>query len=569
MSKPGARWNDIRVIFFTEYDDTKRYLYQHLSAAIEGSDRAGERIAMFHGPTPPEERKEIQKAFQGDPKKYPVRILIATDAAREGLNLQAHCWNLFHFDVPWNPSRMEQRNGRIDRKLQTAPVVFCHYFVYRQRPEDRILTVLVRKTETIKRELGSLAQVIDARLADTLRLGIRRDRIDQMASDIETADLDADTRSTVEEELEAARDRQDALRAQVDRLRSRLETSRESIGLDEDHFRSAISSRLGADGRRTTQAAGRRGRRPARCKFPALDQRQGADPTWTDTMDALRAPRERGQKPWEWRRESPIRPVVFEDTGTMDDKVVHLHLEHRVVRRLLGRFIAQGFVYHDLSRACLAQASDAIPRVVLLGRLCLYGPGAARLHEELIEIAARWFDPKLRKGPLAPYAREAESKTLRLLEEALLLKSGQAVTETVQRQLQACAPRDVQELLPHLQRRGEEYAADALKMLRERAEAEAKAMREILQTQQKHIAETAAAYEKGDSRQLRLRFNLDEPGHEDERRQLEANKRHWVKRLASIDEELKTEPDRIREVYDVKATRIEPVGLVYLWPVSG
>jgi len=305
---------------------------------------------------------------------------------------------------------------------------------------------------------------------------------------------------------------------------------------------------------------------PPRCEFPALDQRQGADPTWTDTMDALRAPRERGQRPWEWRRESPIRPVVFEDTGTMDDKVVHLHLEHRVVRRLLGRFIAQGFVYHDLSRACLAQASDAIPRVVLLGRLCLYGPGAARLHEELIEIAARWTDPKLRKGQLAPYGREAESKTLHLLEEALLPKSGHAITETVQKQLQACAPRDVQELLPHLQRRGEEYAADALKKLRARADTEAKAMREILQTQHKHIAETAAKYEKGD---LRERYLPGFPETEDERRQLESNKRHWVKRLASIDEELKTEPDRIREVYEVKATRIEPVGLVYLWPVSG
>ncbi len=144
---------------------------------------------------------------------------------------------------------------------------------------------------------------------------------------------------------------------------------------------------------------------------------------------------------------------------------------------------AQGFVYHDLSRACLAQASDAIPRVVLLGRLCLYGPGAARLHEELIEIAARWTDPKLRKGPIAPYGREAESKTLHLLEEALLPKSGHAITETVQKQLQACAPRDVQELLPHLQSRGEEYAADALKKLRERAEAEAKAMQVILETQ--------------------------------------------------------------------------------------
>jgi len=567
LSKPGARWNDIRVIFFTEYDDTKRYLQQHLAGAIEGTDRAERRIAIYHGPTPQEERKEIQEAFEADPKKHPVRILLATDAAREGLNLQAHCWNLFHFDVPWNPSRMEQRNGRIDRMLQPNDEVFCHYFVYRQRPEDRILAVLVRKTETIKRELGSLAQVIDARLADTLRLlGIRHDRIDQMASDIETADLDADTRSTVEEELEAARDRQDALRAQVDRLRSRLETSRESIGLDEDHFRSAISSALELMGAEPLKPLDGKDEGPSRCQFPALDQRQGADPTWTDTMDALRAPRERGQKPWEWRRESPIRPVVFEDTGTMDDTVVHLHLEHRVVRRLLGRFIAQGFVYHDLSRACLAQASDAIPRVVLLGRLCLYGPGAARLHEELIEIAARWTDPKLRKGPIAPYGREAESKTLHLLEEALLPKSGHAITETVQKQLQACAPRDVQELLPHLQRRGEEYAADALKKLRERADAEAKAMREILQTQQKHIAETAAKYEKGDPRE---RYLPGFPETEDERRQLEANKRHWVKRLASIDEELKTEPDRIREVYEVKATRIEPVGLVYLWPVSG
>ena len=118
------QWNDIRVIIFTEYDDTKRYLHQQLSAAIADTDRAGERIAIYHGPTPPDEREEIKRAFNADPTKHPVRILIATDAAREGLNLQAHCWNLFHFDVPWNPSRMEQRNGRIDRKLQPKDEVY-------------------------------------------------------------------------------------------------------------------------------------------------------------------------------------------------------------------------------------------------------------------------------------------------------------------------------------------------------------------------------------------------------------------------------------------------------------
>jgi SNF2 family DNA or RNA helicase len=128
MGKPGGKWTDLRVLIFTEYDDTKRYLHQQLAAAIQGSDQADERIAIFHGPTPPEDRDAIKKAFNAAPAKHPLRILIATDAAREGLNLQAHCWNLFHFDVPWNPSCMEQRNGRIDRKLQPQPEVFCHYF---------------------------------------------------------------------------------------------------------------------------------------------------------------------------------------------------------------------------------------------------------------------------------------------------------------------------------------------------------------------------------------------------------------------------------------------------------
>src|SRR5437773_10472530 len=91
--------------------------------------------------------------------------------------------------------------------------------------------------------------------------------------------------------------------------------------------------------------------------FPSLDQREGADPSWAETMDTLRTPRKRDQKFWESRRTSPIRPVVFEDRGTIDDDIVHLHLEQRRVRRVLGRFTAQGCVHHDLPPACLAQTS--------------------------------------------------------------------------------------------------------------------------------------------------------------------------------------------------------------------
>lgn len=88
-------------------------------------------------------------------------------------------------------------------------------------------------------------------------------------------------------------------------------------------------------------------------------------------------------------------------------------------------------------------------------------------------------------------------------------------------------------------------------------------MREILETQKKHIMATVAKHEKEDTRQRVLGFA------ENELRQLEANERYWATRLTSLERELETEPDRIRGVYQVKAQRIEPVGLVYLWPVTG
>jgi hypothetical protein len=560
LGKSGAKWNNIRVLIFTEYDDTKRYLVQQLQAALVGSDDADRRIEIFHGPTPPQKRDDIKRAFNMDPTKHPVRILVATDAAREGLNLQAHCSNLFHFDVPWNPSRMEQRNGRIDRKLQPQLDVYCHYFFYKQRPEDRILQVLVKKTETIKQELGSLSQVIDAKLSQ----GIRHKFVDVLENEIDSVDLAAERKATIDAELEASRERQNALKEQIERLRTQLESSRKSIGLSDSHFRSAISCSLelmGSDALRPVEAE----ESVPRFEFPALDERSGADPTWAETMDTLRVPRKRDQKLWDWRRSSPIRPVVFADPGTLDDDVVHMHLEQRVVQRLLGRFMAQGFVHHDLSRACFAQATDSIPRVILLGRLCLYGTGAARLHEELIPITARWIDPEIRKEPLSPYAREAEAKTLSLLDESLLKSQGVKLTPTVIEQLQKSAPQDIGELLVHLETLGQEYAEEAIKKLAARGEAEAKAMREILETQQTHIANMVKKVEKMDPKQLRLDFGDDE----DELLQLDANKRYWSKRLEELRSELKTEPSRIQDLYSVMARRVEPVGLVYLWPVTG
>ena len=564
LGSEGAQWTDIRVLIFTEYEDTRRYLSQQLGQAIANSDQAEQRIEVYQGSTSADKREEIKRAFNADPSHHPVRILIATDAAREGLNLQAHCWNLFHFDVPWNPSRMEQRNGRIDRKLQPQETVNCHYFVYAQRPEDRVLQALVRKTKLIREELGSLAQVIDVQLESTLKNGIRRKDIADLEKQIDEEDLDPERRQAMEEDLESSRLRQEKLLEQIDHLQDLLEKSREQIGLTESHFRQAISSSLELLGAAKLQdGADVEGVKPHCYTFPALDQREGADPTWADTLDTLRVPRKRDQKPWQWRKESPIRPVVFDDPGTMTDEVVNIHLEHRVVQRLLGRFIAQGFVHHDLARACLTQTKDSVPRVILLGRLALYGHNAARLHEEIIPVTARWTEPKLRHGqPLKPHGRETEIKTLELLNQAIGEAGGTRLNREVEDRLKASAPHDVQELLPELERRAREYEATAVDALKARAQEEASALKAILENQRVQIRAEIKKLDK-ESNQMLLGFA------QDERDQVEANRKHWDRRLPKLEEEIRTEPARILEQYTVKASRIEPIGLVYLWPITG
>ena len=557
------RWNDRRVLVFTENrEGTKRYLRAILEQAIAGTDRADERIEVIDGLTQGARRKEIQRRFNADPAVDPLRILLATDAAREGLNFQAHCADLFHFDLPWNPGRIEQRNGRIDRKLQPAAEVRCHYFVLPQRVEDRVLEVLVRKTETIKRELGSLSKVIDDDVERRLRGGIRHRDADRLKHTIEAADIDAVRRRITEDELEAARDRRDDLTEQVERCRGLLERSRNWVGFEAGPFRDALSCALELLGAEPlARNGGGNGGKPGQATwtFPALDRRTGADPTWAATLDTLRPPRRRDQKLADWRREAPIRPVVFEDAGVLADDTVHLHLEQRVAQRLLARFRAQGFVHHDLSRACLAQARDSIPRVVLLGRLCLYGRRAERLHEEIVPLAARWVEPARRSDPLRAYAREAETRTLELLEQSLTGRPDRTPHDVVRAKLLATAPRDVEELLPQLEPRAEEIAELATRRLRERGEREARDLDETLRRQRERIVEELERHE-GRFTQITLDFD------DDERRQLQSNMRYWRTRLEQFDRDLKHEPGRIRAFYEVQAKRVEPVGLVYLWP---
>ena len=551
-------WNNRRVLIFTENrEGTKRYLKAMLEQAIERTDDAENRIAVIDGLTSGPRREEVQRRFNADPAKDPLRILIATDAAREGLNFQAHCADLFHFDLPWNPGRIEQRNGRIDRKLQPAPEVRCHYFMLPQRIEDRVLEVLVTKTETIKRELGSLAKVIDDDVEQQLRRGIRHDEAEKLKAEIERADLDAARKRATAEELEDARERQDDLNAQIERCRTLLERSRTWARFDEQPFRDALSCALELLGAPPLQQRNDERGHPV-WAFPPLERRAKTDPSWTATLDSLRPPRELNEKLADWRKHAPIRPVVFKDAGALSDDTVHLHLDQRVAQRLLARFRAQGFVYNDLSRACLAQTKDSIPRVILLGRLALYGQGAERLHEDLVPVAARWIEPSRRRGKLRAYARDAETRTLALLDDALG-SHGPLPNEVIQQRLLAAAPADIDALRPQLEHRAKEQAKAAAAQLAERGEREAQLLADTLSAQRERVVEEIERHD-AQFRQLTLGFKREET------RQLEADVHHWRQRLKQFDGDMQAEPQRIRAFYEVRAKRVEPVGLVYLWP---
>lgn len=150
-------WNrDERLIIFTEYKTTLDYLVQRLEREF-GSDTGA--IVQLYGGMSDEERERIKLSFN-DPAS-PVQILVATDAASEGLNLQTTARLLLHFEIPWNPSRLEQRNGRIDRHGQARDVTIFHFV----SDDDADLTFVARvleKVNDIREDLGSVGELFDA-----------------------------------------------------------------------------------------------------------------------------------------------------------------------------------------------------------------------------------------------------------------------------------------------------------------------------------------------------------------------------------------------------------------------
>lgn len=148
-----------------------------------------------------------------------------------------------------------------------------------------------------------------------------------------------------------------------------------------------------------------------------------------------------------------------------------------------------------------------------------------------------------------------------ILQESLKpASSSRSVPDVARQRLQASLAQDIRELLPHLEQRGNAAREEAGKQLTERGMAESESLRRILEDQRRRVL---AKYTATEADQLLLGFS------DDERRQLGADRRHWERWLANVDGDLAREPKRIAEFYRTMSSRLEPVGLAYLWPVAG
>ncbi len=243
--RDGSTWQkDERLVIFTEYKTTLDYLKRRLREKYK-DDRSA--IRVLYGSMDNSDNEgtfDVIKNDFNDPRS-PVRVLIATDAASEGLNLQQTARFMLHYDVPWNPARLEQRNGRIDRHGQPRDVTIFH-FTSEDDADVKFLSFVVNKVNQMREDLGSVSEVFDAAVQerfiegrDAAQVRIALDQKTERAKGQARVEGDRTTHTkdiTGSEEL------------------AKLKALREEVDLDPDTLRQTLDVALG--GERVVPATG-------------------------------------------------------------------------------------------------------------------------------------------------------------------------------------------------------------------------------------------------------------------------------------------------------------------------
>ena len=146
----GCLKDDFQPIVWCRYIATAEYVAEELQKSLQ-KDFKGLRVTSVTGATVEDERRLKVDELS----TFEHRVLVATDCLSEGINLQDKFNSIIHYDLPWNPNRLEQREGRVDRFGQPSPTVRTTLIYGQNNPIDgAVLEVLIRKAHQIRRDTG-------------------------------------------------------------------------------------------------------------------------------------------------------------------------------------------------------------------------------------------------------------------------------------------------------------------------------------------------------------------------------------------------------------------------------
>ena len=531
--KPDGKWNNKRVVLFTEYRDTHAWLQSILAHNGFG----GEHLMVMHGGLLPDEREAVKAAFQTSPENSPVRILLATDAASEGIDLQNYCNYMIHVEIPWNPNVMEQRNGRIDRHGQKESAVYIWHPVGKgfektaasgHKPGDmdgdcEYLMRAALKIDTIREDLGSVGPVIARQIEDAM-LG---------------RGSTLDTSATEEKRKKAGRflAAEKHLQERIKHLHERLLEAESDFHLAPNNIANAVKVALDMAGKPPLVSR----------SLPGLPEGSAFDVpvlagSWSQVLNGLNHPHT-GEK----------RAITFDHALVKGrEDLVLAHLNHKLVQmslRLLREEIWSIDDVKHLQRVAIKSVPGLeMPHAIVWSRLVITGGDHHRLHEELTIAGG-----ELRTDSFRRITTQRELN--QLLETAV---SQDKISDTAFAILKERFTKNESAIMAAVDARSRDRLENLNNTIERRKQSEIADIIHIL-----------------DDLDANIRKELDEPEDlqmtfafftEDEKNQLHKDKNALRARLSRIPQEKEQETATIEKHYADPQTRTFPVAVVFLIP---
>lgn len=528
LKNPDGTWSDRRVILFTEYRSTHQWMNQILASHGFGA----ERLAVLHGGMDHDERETVKAAFQTSPSESPVRILLATDAASEGIDLQNHCNCLIHLEIPYNPNVMEQRNGRIDRHGQREKEVLIWHPVDGGAQSEKsvgghgedILRSL-RKLESMRSDMGSVNPVIAPQMSGL---------IDGSVKELDTKLAEAKVAKS-RKFIKAERD----LKDRVGKLHERLLDAQNDFHLTPKHILMAVQVGLQLAGKPSIESAALKGAPEGSVfRMPPLSG------SWARCLEGLRHP-----------YTQQMRPITFDqEVAKGRDDVVLVHLNHRLVQMCLRLLRAEVWAQDDvkkLHRVTVRTISDDYiegPGVLVVSRLLVTGGNHHRLHEELTLSGGYLKDQSFKR-------EDGVTKLSQWLDLGQAVKLNESQFASLKNQFKA----NEKSILQAIDARSKDRLKSLESTLDGRKRKEIANIQLVLDELEKSIESEL----KKDTEPEQLSLFT-----EDERTQLRRDSAALRARLARIPLERKMEIEEIEYRYDSFADRTFPVAVIFLVPQS-